>query len=55
MDSMVLISRMLFSEFYKIVVNKDTFVRFRGAIALIARSGSVPVSTPVLIVKLAVS
>jgi len=27
------ISRMLFSELYKIMVNKDTFVDFRGAIA----------------------
>ena len=33
---------MLFSELYKIMVNQDTFVGFRGAIAPITLSGSDP-------------
>jgi len=38
-----LISQMLFSKLYKIMVNKITFVRFREAIAPIAPFGSGPV------------
>jgi len=37
--------RMLFSERYKTMVNKVTFVDFREAIAPIAHPGSAPVLT----------
>ena len=38
-----LISRILFSEMYKIMVNKVTFVGFRGAIAPIAHPLDPPI------------
>ena len=43
---------MLFFELYKIMVNKVTFVGFRGAIALMPPPGSAPEKTTLIRQKL---
>jgi len=46
---------MLFSDFYKIMVNKLTFVGFRGVIASISLPGSAPGSNVTVICRISES